>query len=314
MVLKSSLGRVYRKTRNALSWGLYELPKAPGLQLYSHFVNPHTKRLTRFLRDGGREAFADYSRPYSGREIPKVIWIYWGQGEANMPRVVQRAVQSWRALNPDWEIRVLSDKTVAQWADISDVPAHLPPRFHANMLRLRLLARYGGLWVDATCLCHRPLDDWMPLLGGQTGFFTFGGPHQDRWIDNWFIAAHPDNPLIGVWAQAYERYVTKITVKSPAHYFTMIYALQWSILKSAALRHEFRRAGSLPAVRCYLLQSWLEGKCDLEQVRHAIANGLPVSKLNWRLNMPDDMFDASLAELGVEVLPPAVPGSVPPSP
>ncbi|WP_164885808.1 capsular polysaccharide synthesis protein [Paenirhodobacter populi] len=228
-------------------------------------------------------------------DIPRILWIYWRQGEAQAPHVVRLCIASWRRLNPGWDIRVLDDASVAQYADISDVPAHLPPRFHADVLRLRLLARYGGVWTDATTYCHRPLDGWLPLLAGQTGFFVFGGPYHDRWFDNWFIAAHPDNPLIGRWAENYARYARRLTWV-PSKYFMMIYILQWDVLRHRKLWRAFHENGRLPAVGCMILQAWLENRADLAPFRKVLAAGLPLSKLNWRLSMDDAVIDRAFVE------------------
>ncbi|RWR29823.1 hypothetical protein D2T29_13630 [Sinirhodobacter populi] len=295
MTLRSALGRTKRRGIEFARWMTGEFPHAPGLEVYSRIINRHTGHLTRFLQQGGRGAFEEYIAPYQDRDIPRILWIYWRQGEAQAPHVVRLCIASWREMNPDWDVRILDDTTVAQYADISDVPAHLPPRFHANLLRLRLLAQYGGIWADATTLCHRPLNDWIPLMAGQTGFFVFGGPYLDRWIDNWFIAANPKSDLIQAWCRAYARYVTRLK-REPRKYFMMIYTLQWCMLRDAKLRHDFRRSGSLPAISCFLLQAWLEGRAELGPFRAAYAAGLPLSKLNWRLPMTDAEVDRRLSE------------------
>jgi hypothetical protein len=136
-------------------------------------------------------------------------------------------------------------------------------------------------------------------LGGRTGFFVFRGPHFDRWIDSWFIAAHSANPLILVWARRYSEYVTQLRRKTPDKYFMMIYALQWGILRSKALRQAFRSSGGLPAVPAFFLQGYLEGRSDAEPFKQACKAGFPLSKLNWRLQMPDEVLTAKLDELGL---------------
>ena len=48
----------------------------------------------------------------------------------------------------------------------------IPPAAESDLLRLYLLNKYGGVWVDSTNLCRRPLDDWLPSAARQ-GFFAF---------------------------------------------------------------------------------------------------------------------------------------------
>lgn len=281
MGLRSTLGQGRRRLRKTFSWLRHEFPKSPGFELYARHIDRDNAVLTQSLRTGGPEAFQNYIAPYLNRDIPRILWIFWAQGEDAAPPVVKTCIASWRRLNPDWDIRVLDDASADALIDLSDLSPDLPFRFRADLLRLRLLARHGGVWTDGTTLCHRPLDEWLPLLAGQTGFFVFAGPHSDRWIDNWFIAAHSKNPLISSWSQAYGRYVTRLKIR-PNKYFMMIYALQWQLLRNRDLMAHFRCRGSLPAVPCFLLQAALEDRIDASVARAALRRGLPLSKLSWK--------------------------------
>jgi hypothetical protein len=64
----------------------------------------------------------------------------------------------------------------------------LSPQKLSNLVRLSLLARHGGVWVDATCYCVKPLDSWLGDVLGS-GFFAFARPGRDRLISNWFLAS-----------------------------------------------------------------------------------------------------------------------------
>ena len=148
MTLRAAFIHRKLQTRKFLRWMVREMPHAPGLEIYSWIINRHNGQLARSLQKGGAVAFANYIAPYQGRALPRIVWMYWGQGEAQAPHVVQRCIASWRQLNPDWDIRVLDNDTLREYADISDVPAHLPPRIHANLLRLRLLAPSAIPWLE----------------------------------------------------------------------------------------------------------------------------------------------------------------------
>jgi hypothetical protein len=65
----------------------------------------------------------------------------------------------------------------------------------SDMLRLDLLANHGGVWVDATCFCVQPLDEWL-FSKMESGFFAFDRPGRDRIMSSWFLAAEPGNYLI----------------------------------------------------------------------------------------------------------------------
>jgi len=144
---------------------------------------------------------------YKARSIPKRLWIYWHQGTTGAPLVVRRCIESWIRENPGWDVVVLDSKSLKQYI-VPDLPADKLARMglnkQANLFRLQLLAEYGGVWVDATTLCMRPLDEWIYECM-TSGFFAFHRPGADRLIANWFIAAEKANPVV---VKLKDRYVS----------------------------------------------------------------------------------------------------------
>lgn len=300
MVSRRGLRRLKRGAGRWLRWLRWELPLAPAREIYGrrqsrHAIAQHRQAQIDLEADPGaasKVGLGAAAGPWP--EIPRRLWIYWGQGEAQAPELVRRCIASWREQNPGWEIRVLDATSAAELVDLSDIAPGLAFRLKSDALRLRLLARYGGVWADATSYCHRPLDDWMPLLGGLTGFFTFAAPGRDRWIANWFIAAAPGGVLITRWCAAYDRYVTRLR-HMPTVYFMMIYAFQWALLRDPALMAEFRRQGGLVAGPAFTLMAHLEGRSGPEAARAALAAGYPVSKLSWKSKIPETELLTRLA-------------------
>lgn len=146
---------------------------------------------------GGRRAPGDVVEPVAG--LPRVIWLYWHQGWANAPEVAARCLRSWTRHNPGWTIHALDRTSYPAWADLRGL-ARSPdtdflPICLSDILRLRLLAVHGGVWADATCICRRPLDDWLHDHL-DSGFFSLcrnGRPV------SWFMAATPGNRLVETW-------------------------------------------------------------------------------------------------------------------
>lgn len=296
--MRRALGQMLRKGKSLGHWVLKEFPKAPGLETYSRFIDRDNRALTSFLRSGGAEAWEKYVSSYHGWSIPKTIWIYWHEGEDHAPYLVRRCIQSWRDYNPDWDIKVLDEEILENYFITTKQLSSLPTRFTSNLLRLKVLADHGGVWADATTLCHRPLNEWLPMVAEQSGFFVFRGPNHDRWLDNWFIASDPRHPLINEWMTKYRKYVSGLQAK-PDKYFMMIYVLQWSIIKNKALRQAFRSSGGLPAIPAFFLQAHLEGKGDLQLFKTASAKGLPLSKLNWKMDISEQDLKKSLDQLDI---------------
>lgn len=80
-----------------------------------------------------------------------------------------------------------------------------PSRPSPNILRWRLLARYGGVWADATLYCNRPLSEWLPACQAPGGFFAFRTPEAHLY-HSWFLVGEPDNPVVRAMNAEIERF------------------------------------------------------------------------------------------------------------
>lgn len=133
----------------------------------------------------------------------------WYQGLRQSPPLVQICIQSWRRFNPDWEVIVLDRDSLTDWIDPEEVPDNrrdLTLQNVSDLARLSLLRRYGGVWVDATVFCLRPLTDW--LQHHPVSFFAFRHPARDRLISTWFIASDGDDALLDALHQTHLKFMT----------------------------------------------------------------------------------------------------------
>ncbi len=131
--------------------------------------------------------------------MDQIVWMYWQQGVASAPPLVQACVDSWVRANPTWEVRVLDADSLVEYPDFPLAlyrrRSDLDVQKIADLLRLYLLRNHGGVWADATTYCAAPLDTWLPDHT-DSGFFAFCDPGRDRLISNWFLAAEPGNELV----------------------------------------------------------------------------------------------------------------------
>jgi Mannosyltransferase OCH1 and related enzymes len=132
-------------------------------------------------------------------QLPKKIWFLWLQGFDDMPYLVQKCWASWQRHNPDWEIIFLDKNNIYEYIDVQSIIEDRNTSIYAasrsDIIRINLLAKYGGIWVDATCFCQQPLDNWLHKYLEQ-GFFAFHRPGYDRMFSSWFLAAYENNPLV----------------------------------------------------------------------------------------------------------------------
>jgi hypothetical protein len=157
-----------------------------------------------------RVVFVGDSAPACTADIPKVIWTYWQAEPA--PAFIQACIANWRRHAPNHEVRLLHRGSIAPWlpelrADFDALPAYR----QADWLRIQLLARHGGVWMDASMMLSRDLA-WLHDLRARrqaeyVGFYI--DRHSTRpelpLIENWFMASVAGGGFVTAWAAAFDR-------------------------------------------------------------------------------------------------------------
>lgn len=130
------------------------------------------------------------------------IWTCWFQGRESAPSLVRKCLHSWERNNPNWEFRCLDATSIERYIPLSQYVdlnrQSLTAASLSDFVRILLLREFGGVWIDATLFCNRPLDDWLPSVMAE-GFFAFAAPAPDRPLASWFLSAKTDNDLVSAW-------------------------------------------------------------------------------------------------------------------
>lgn len=132
-----------------------------------------------------------YSEP-----LPKIVWLLWLQGWDKAPWVTQRVAESWKTMNPGWEIRMIDKETcpVEIYGDT--------PQAQSDVIRLGLLSKFGGVWADSTMLCMQPLDNWVQEAIEPAGQWMYRGGENCEMCAIWFIISKPGNYMTQKWLES----------------------------------------------------------------------------------------------------------------
>lgn len=129
----------------------------------------------------------------------KIIWSCWFQGRRHALPLVEKCLTSWERSNPGWELRCLDQHELRRYVDLPDFAGkRITYASLSDVVRILLLKEYGGIWVDATAFCHRPLEEWLePWF--RHGFFAFDRPGGNRPLSSWFLASEENHYLVDRW-------------------------------------------------------------------------------------------------------------------
>ena len=104
------------------------------------------------------------------------IYFCWLQGEENLPPIIRCCYNSLKQNAGHYKIVFIDEQNFSKYVDL---PPHVLDKFKAgkitrthfsDILRVNLLERYGGLWLDATILVTEPLENHKDFW--QMPYFT----------------------------------------------------------------------------------------------------------------------------------------------
>ena len=87
------------------------------------------------------------------------VWFCWLQGLDDAPEIVKACYNSIKRNIPNREIKVIDAKNWKEYVELPDFivkkweKGRVPAALFSDLLRLELLIKYGGTWIDSTVLC-----------------------------------------------------------------------------------------------------------------------------------------------------------------
>lgn len=137
-----------------------------------------------------REPIDDGSSVWKEGDVGNRIWFYWAQGMTSMPDIVKTCYRRLCSTNIDSEVIFLHDGNIHEFVSL---PGYILEKIHFNkthfsdILRVSLLAQYGGVWIDSTCYCADRISS-LVLATKRTGFFAYRRNDRDQYmLASWFL-------------------------------------------------------------------------------------------------------------------------------
>jgi len=147
--------------------------------------------------------------------LPKTIWVYWDT--IILPEHINLMIQNNKNILGDtWTINILNDENLKTYLDIETFPKNynsLKVQHKADFIRLKILEKYGGFWMDASIIINskerfehlynenikNKYEITLYTLFDKDETFTY---HQ--YTENWFIIAPLNSKIIKLWLEEFE--------------------------------------------------------------------------------------------------------------
>lgn len=262
-----------------------------------------TRRVDRILLERYGEIKGAAEFPNEGKSVApsaptaERIWFCWLQGMADAPELVKACLKSQRRCFGEDNVVVLDDRNYTRWVTLPEYVVEkyrsgiMPAAMFSDLLRLEILLRHGGTWIDSTVL----VTGKVTIPQCDLLLFRYLRNNRVEGVSNWFIHACAGNPLLAdvrAMLMAYWK-----DFDCTVDYYMMHLFLGHAARRYPAMIAAMPRANSYRALilRDMFQDSFDAAKWD-ELLRH-----VSIHKLNYRLagkaeKNPDSYYNHILSE------------------
>ncbi|MCG7196822.1 capsular polysaccharide synthesis protein [Pediococcus pentosaceus] len=164
-----------------------------------------------------------------------IIWTGWLQGEENAPDMVKYCLEKLRENSDGHQVVVISEENLNEF--LPNLSSSILEKYHRgniipahfmDLIRIKLLQKYGGAWFDATILVNKKISKRL----FEEEFYSYksksgpwhNNPADSKW-SSFLLAAKAGNYLITLVDNLLDRY-WEAEVKA-VDYFLLDYSIQY---------------------------------------------------------------------------------------
>lgn len=221
----------------------------------------------------------------------ETIWMCWLQGLDNAPLIVKRCYESVKKNAQGKRIVLLDESNIFDYVDMPDYIVDkwkkgiIGAAHFTDLVRLSLLIKHGGYWIDMTVLCtdgsiFKYIDD-EPLF--MYSFYYFGFNPEIMELNNWFIYSSTNNNILSLTRELLYEYWKKYD--RAVNYFV------FHIMMTMALEYyenEYKNMPIVSQVDAHVLATYIYDEFDRKKYE-LLKTSTGIHKLSTR-------FDKDLLE------------------
>lgn len=146
--------------------------------------------------------YKDNSNHYSSNKI----WVCWFQGLESAPDLVKKCISSLETNLPNKEIIIITSENMKDYVEFPKFiydkwkNGQISHTHMTDLLRLELLIKYGGTWIDSTVLCTEKEEN-IPnyFFNSELFFYQINKPGRDGQaipVSSWYLSAKTNNKVL----------------------------------------------------------------------------------------------------------------------
>ena len=162
---------------------------------HKYYVKIKKKYLSRYLYALNKKDQFQDNLPIQNNKL----WVCWLQGEDKAPDIVKVCIKNLKNFIPkNMELVILDDNNINNYIKFPDYiykkrkEGKISNIHYSDILRVCLLAKHGGIWIDATTL----LTSEIPNNIINSDFFAFHSQERSKHNNSWFLYSKHNNHIL----------------------------------------------------------------------------------------------------------------------
>ena len=130
------------------------------------------EKITEYLNKNYKYIIEKYKKEDTCKIKSNRIWVFWWQGIDSAPQIVKKCISSIKKFSNN--VTIITKDNIFEFVDIEDyilekLNKEIISKTHfSDILRMKLLSKYGGYWIDATVFISE--DIFSDIIGKE--FYT----------------------------------------------------------------------------------------------------------------------------------------------
>lgn len=217
----------------------------------------------------------------------RYVWMCWLQGIENAPKVVKDCYNSIQYWLNDRQITVITAENFGEYVTFPDYIIEkwekgiISNALFSDLLRIELLIKYGGLWLDATTYLTGPIPQYVEY----NDFFVYRNGWMNMEMINmgsWFIYSGKTNNMILIETrELLYKYLAKYNYIKNYFLMHMFFRMVTDIYKDL-----WNKVPYFNQIDQHLLMNELGKKFNVERIEEILKLS-SIHKLTYKLEMSD---------------------------
>ncbi len=150
-------------------------------------------------------------------ENDKNVFIYWEGPEYSLISLLRKIIYKFSDGGKNYKVHFLNDSNISQYIDIPEEYFNLSIVQKADLVRVNVVYKYGGIWLDSDTLVMSNLASLFDIIDNQSGFLI---KENNIYVCNGVFGSKSKTQFLSEYAK---RIADTIKTHAPEH-------LSWSAL------------------------------------------------------------------------------------